>query len=223
MDIGLQNLGEGRSKDHFRWGFGVEPFRVVELVLCFAALVFMLPLLLVIAGLIKAESRGPALFSQSRVGKGGEMFSCLKFRSMAVDSNERLARLLDADPFARLEWERTQKLTNDPRITRVGRFLRTSSLDELPQLLNVVRGEMSLVGPRPIVPAEISRYGRHMLAYQRVRPGISGLWQISGRSDTSYRRRVACDVLYVRRRGFLLNMKITLATIPVVLMSRGAR
>jgi exopolysaccharide production protein ExoY len=223
MDIGLHSVGRAGLERRATRRQRFEPFRLVELVLSTGAILFLLPLLLVIAVLIRIDSPGPVLFMQSRVGRGGRMFSCFKFRSMAVDANERLARLLASDEAARGEWETTQKLGNDPRITRVGRFLRKSSLDELPQLFNVLRGEMSLVGPRPIVPAEICRYGRHMLAYQRVRPGISGLWQISGRSDTSYRRRVACDVLYVRRRCFLLNMKITLATIPVVLMSRGAR
>ena len=135
----------------------------------------------------------------------------------------RLAALLQRDLGARREWEATQKLTHDPRVTPLGRFLRASSLDELPQLINVLRGEMSLVGPRPIVAAEKPFYGRRFEAYARVRPGISGLWQISGRSDTSYRRRVACDVVYVRRQGFLTDLQVLLLTIPAVLAARGAR
>ncbi|CAN5359555.1 sugar transferase [soil metagenome] len=223
MDIGIQPVRKLAIRNPSRFRKPLSPFRIVELALSLAALLFLLPLMVLIAALIRLESRGPALFRQDRVGKSGKMFACLKFRSMAADATDRLNHLLAADPAARREWELTQKLRNDPRITRIGRFLRKSSLDEVPQLINVVRGEMSLIGPRPIIPAEVRNYGRHINTYHRVRPGISGLWQISGRSDTSYRRRVACDVLYVRRKSFGLDMKITIATLPAVLLSRGAR
>lgn len=223
MDIGIQRspgltvIHPGPARDEF------TPFRILELLVSVGLIAFLAPLLALIAALICLDTRGGALFRQARVGKSGKLFKCLKFRSMAPDADVRLSRLLAADPAAREEWDRTQKLHNDPRITTVGRFLRRSSLDELPQLFNVLRGEMSLVGPRPIVPAETKHYGRHILAYQRVRPGISGLWQISGRSDTSYRRRVACDVLYVRKKTFALDVSIALATLPAVMGSKGAR
>jgi lipopolysaccharide/colanic/teichoic acid biosynthesis glycosyltransferase len=141
---------------------------------------------------------------------------------MVVDADARLAALLECDPVARREWERERKLRDDPRITWLGAFLRKSSIDELPQLLNVLRGEMSLIGPRPIVDAEVPRYGRWFRAYCSVRPGISGLWQVSGRNDVSYRRRVALDVMYVRQRSFMLNVWIALRTVPAVLLREGS-
>ena len=197
--------------------------RLFDVGVAASALVFLMPLFLVIIACIRISDGGPAFFSHRRLGKGGLMFGCLKFRTMVTDADVRLAALLQRDLGARREWEATQKLPHDPRVTPLGRFLRASSLDELPQLINVLRGEMSLVGPRPIVAAEKPFYGRRFEAYARVRPGISGLWQISGRSDTSYRRRVACDVVYVRRQGFLTDLQVLLLTIPAVLAARGAR
>lgn len=201
----------------------IDPFRMIELAAVLALLVFLLPLFAIIVLLMAIGDPGPVFFRQQRVGRGGVLFPCLKFRSMVVDADARLQRLLDADPAARREWDRTRKLTADPRITPIGTFLRRSSLDELPQLLNVLRGEMSLVGPRPIVPAETVYYGRYLADYCRVRPGISGLWQVSGRSDTTYRRRVACDVLYSRRRTWRLDLAIAAVTLPAVLAAKGAR
>lgn len=139
-----------------------------------------------------------------------------------MDSQERLARHLAQDPAARREWEKDHKLRDDPRITALGRFLRKSSIDEIPQLLNVLAGEMSIVGPRPIVLDEIYRYGSRFASYCKVRPGITGLWQVSGRNNVNYRRRVAMDVAYVRNRSVLLDLKIIAATIPAVLQSRGS-
>ncbi len=197
--------------------------RMFDLLIAGSALLFLLPLFCLVAAAIRLSDRGPAFFSHQRLGKGGRPFGCLKFRTMVVDADIRLAALLQSDLAARAEWEATQKLSNDPRVTRLGRFLRASSLDELPQLINVLRGEMNLVGPRPIVAAERPFYGRRFDAYARVKPGISGLWQISGRSDTTYRRRVACDVLYVRRRGLVTDLTVLVLTIPAVLAARGAR
>jgi len=197
--------------------------RVFDLLIAAVALIFLTPLFIVLIAAIWISDRGPAFFSHQRLGKGGRSFGCLKFRTMVPDAEIRLAALLQRDLAARLEWETSQKLTRDPRVTPLGRFLRASSLDELPQLINVLRGEMSLVGPRPIVAAERPFYGRRFEAYARVRPGISGLWQISGRSNTTYRRRVACDVLYVRRRGLVTDLKVLVLTIPAVLIARGAR
>lgn len=188
-----------------------------------ALLLFFAPVMIVTAVLVKMHDGGPVLFGHRRIGKGGHTFPCLKFRSMAVDADRRLLHLLETNPDARREWERDFKLQHDPRITPLGHFLRKSSLDELPQLLNVLRGEMSLVGPRPIVQAEVPRYGRRIAEYCSVRSGITGLWQISGRSDVDYRRRVAIDVTYVRAKSFLLDVKILVLTIPAVLLRRGAR
>ncbi len=201
----------------------VETPRAFEVIVAALALVFLLPLLLLVALSIWLGDGGPPLFRHTRLGQGGRSFGCLKFRTMVTDAELRLAELLQRDLAARAEWEATQKLSKDPRVTPLGRFLRASSVDELPQLINVIRGEMSLVGPRPIVDAERPFYGRRFEAYARVRPGISGLWQISGRSDTSYRRRVACDVVYVRRRGLATDLKVLVLTIPAVLAARGAR
>jgi undecaprenyl-phosphate galactose phosphotransferase len=184
-------------------------------------LVLMAPLLLVLALLIRADG-GPALYSHRRIGAGGRMFSCLKFRSMVVDADGALRRLLAADPAAAAEWAATQKLRHDPRITRVGRFLRASSLDELPQLLNVLRGEMSLVGPRPIVRAEVARYGSNIEHYYAAKPGLTGLWQVSGRSSMSYAQRVQLDVWYVRNWSLWHDIAILFKTIPAVFLQRGA-
>jgi exopolysaccharide production protein ExoY len=186
------------------------------------ALVFLAPLLIVVAALIFVQDGGPVVFAHRRIGRDGRHFRCLKFRSMAVDAEARLAELLARDPEARAEWEKDHKLRNDPRVTKLGAFLRKSSLDELPQLVNVLKGEMSLVGPRPIVDAEAPKYGRRFQHYCAVKPGITGLWQVSGRNDTSYRARVAMDSVYAARRSALLDARILLATVPAVLLTRGS-
>lgn len=196
--------------------------RIIDIALCIPLLIFILPLMVFVGLACWAQDGGPALYAQQRIGRDGVMFPCFKFRSMVVDSDRRLQELLRHDKRAAAEWAASQKLTRDPRITPWGRFIRKTSLDELPQLFNVLRGEMSLVGPRPIVMAEAVRYGSFLRDYQSVRPGITGLWQVSGRADTSYRRRVAIDVLYTRRRSVVLYVKILAATVPCVLLSRGA-
>ena len=178
--------------------------------------------MLLVAAMIKLTSPGPVLFAHRRLGKGGHAFHCLKFRSMVANSAEVLAEHLAESPLARAEWARDHKLRNDPRITRLGKFLRRSSLDELPQLINVLVGEMSLVGPRPIVMDEVARYGRYIVYYTSMTPGITGLWQISGRNDMSYRRRVAIDTSYARNRCARLDWAIMLRTVPAVLAARGA-
>ena len=201
---------------------GFDAWRIIDFVLALGALIFFLPLMTIAAIAVKLQDGGPVLFGHGRLGRDGERFKCLKFRSMVIDSDQRLKALLARDPVARREWEKDHKLKNDPRITWLGRFLRTSSIDELPQLFNVMRGEMSLIGPRPIVDAEVPRYGRWFKHYCSVRPGISGLWQVSGRNDVSYRRRVALDRLYVRRRSFTFNLWIVMRTIPAVLKRDGS-
>ncbi len=196
--------------------------RILDIVLAAALLIVFSPVFLLIAIAVKIQDGGPALFAQSRIGQDGKTFRCLKFRSMVLNAEARLEALLANDPVAREEWERDHKLRHDPRITWLGRFLRKSSLDELPQLINVLNGQMSLVGPRPIVAAEIKRYGRRFDAYCQVRPGITGLWQVGGRNDVSYRRRIAYDVLYVRDRSPQLYVAILFRTIPAVLLRSGS-
>ena len=179
------------------------------------------PLIAIIAIRMSAED-GPIIFRHRRIGEGGKTFECLKFRTMAPNAEQILQELLARDPAAEAEWVRNHKLRNDPRVTRIGRFLRRTSLDELPQLWNVLRGEMSLVGPRPIVREEMLRYGRHLPTYLAAKPGVTGLWQVTGRNDIDYRRRVAIDSYYVRNCGLLLDFHILLKTIRVVVWGRGA-
>lgn len=193
----------------------------LDVILAVLALLFLSPLLLAVAGIVKADG-GPALYAQTRIGRGGRRFHCLKFRTMVTDAELRLRDLLAADPAAAAEWAQTQKLTADPRVTGIGAVLRRTSLDELPQLLNVLTGAMSLVGPRPIVEAEMARYAGDIAAYRAVRPGITGLWQVSGRSETSYARRVQLDVQYVNNWSLPRDLSILLRTIPAVLSRRGA-
>jgi lipopolysaccharide/colanic/teichoic acid biosynthesis glycosyltransferase len=187
-----------------------------------ALLLLALPAFLVIAALVRMDG-GRVLYAHQRVGFGGRLFGCLKFRSMVPDADRRLNELLARDPVVRAEWESTRKLKNDPRVTWVGRFLRASSLDELPQLINVLKGEMSLVGPRPVQAAELAAYyGVAAQHYLSVRPGITGPWQVSGRNDTSYAQRVALDVAYATRPSLLNDIRILLRTPMAVLARRGA-
>lgn len=196
--------------------------RAFDLVVAFVAILLFLPLMLFFALAIRATSPGPAIFYQQRVGLHGKRFPCLKFRTMVVDAQARLETLLEQSEAARAEWARDQKLRNDPRITPLGAFLRRTSLDELPQLFNVLVGQMSIVGPRPIVENEIIRYGNRFAHYCAVRPGLTGLWQISGRNDISYARRVRLDSFYAQRQCFVFNVAICIRTVPAVLASRGS-
>jgi len=191
--------------------------------ICVASLVLFaaLPVFMILCFAIWSHDGGPPIFAHRRVGRGNKLFSCLKLRTMVVDSERRLEELLRSDPSAAFEWHTHQKLRNDPRITPLGAFLRKTSLDELPQLINVLVGHMSLVGPRPIVAAEAPRYGRYFKFYCAVRPGITGLWQVSGRNDVSYRRRVAIDTHYVRSRSIFVDIAILTRTLPAVLSARG--
>jgi Undecaprenyl-phosphate galactose phosphotransferase WbaP len=191
--------------------------------LALVLLVLLAPLMLIIAILIARRDGMPVLFAHYRVGRNGKLFRCMKFRSMLRNSEQVLADLLRDDPQARAEWARDQKLTNDPRITPVGNFLRRTSLDELPQLFNVLRGEMNLVGPRPITVAELTRYGRVRWHYLSVRPGLTGLWQVSGRNNTTYEERVALDRRYVEQHSIWLDLRILFKTIKVVVARDGAR
>jgi undecaprenyl-phosphate galactose phosphotransferase len=165
---------------------------------------------------------GPAFYFQNRIGKNGKAFKCWKFRSMVTNADQILKEILEKDPVAREEYARDYKLKDDPRITKVGHFLRKSSLDEIPQLYNVLKGEMSLVGPRPVVKAEEVYYGDKFEQYMAVRPGITGLWQVSGRNDVSYDQRVALDVWYVQNWSVWTDLVILFKTTFVVLYRKGA-
>ena len=190
----------------------------------FVALLLLLilsPLFLALALLVRMDG-GPVFFGHKRIGENGRHFRCLKFRSMVPNSDEVLQRVLMTDRKAEMEWEATHKLHDDPRVTPIGHVLRKTSIDELPQLLNVLRGDMSLVGPRPIIDAEIPRYGRDISYYFETKPGITGLWQVSGRSNTTYEHRVRLDVWYVRNWSLWHDIAILIKTIPAVLKKEGA-
>ncbi|MGT2486458.1 sugar transferase [Methylobacterium oryzae CBMB20] len=197
--------------------------RGLDIAVAATALFLLLPLLILIAALVYAGDRKAPIFRHMRVGRDGRRFGCLKFRSMVTDGDAVLAAHLAANPQARAEWAATHKLRDDPRVTAIGYVLRKTSLDELPQLWNVLRGEMSLVGPRPIVPAEVARYGRAFPTCFAVPPGVTGLWQVSGRSDTTYAERVALDLDYATRWTLHRDLAIMLRTVPAVLAQRGSR
>jgi exopolysaccharide production protein ExoY len=196
--------------------------RPIDVVMVLVAVVILLPALVIIAAIIWAYDRGPVFYGHTRIGWQGKTFRCWKFRSMAVDGDRILKEYIERNPEARAEWANDRKLRKDPRITPIGRFIRASSLDELPQLWNVLIGEMSLVGPRPIVADEAPKYGSAFAAYISCRPGITGLWQVSGRNDVSYDTRVALDLQYAETRSVLLNFSIIFRTIPAVLSRRGS-
>ena len=182
----------------------------------------VIPLTAIVAIAVKLDSPGPAIFAQERLGKKRQPFLCYKFRTMYIDADERLKQLLRKDPKAREEWEKYWKLKNDPRVTRVGRFLRKTSLDELPQIFNVLRGEMSLVGPRPYLPREEEKMGDYCNVILLVPPGITGLWQVSGRNHTTYHHRLALDSWYVRNWTPWLDVIILFRTLKVVFLRQGA-
>jgi len=183
--------------------------------------VVFMPLIVVIVFMLRRNG-GPVIYMHRRVGRGGRMFPCLKFRTMVPDADDALRELLEHNAELQAEWVRDHKLRHDPRVTQLGRFLRRTSLDELPQLVNVLRGEMSLVGPRPVVREELLRYGKNVETYLAARPGITGLWQVTGRNDTDYRRRVVLDTYYVRNQNLFLDLYILAKTTGVVLGGNGA-
>ena len=198
--------------------------RLCDLVLAFFLIVFLIPIFVLIALMIKASSRGPILFSQRRIGKNKKPFSCYKFRTMHPEADFMLKELLKSNIDIQNEFARDQKLLNDPRITSVGKYLRFTSLDEIPQIFNILKGEMSFIGPRPIIKNEIIRYGEDFEKAFSVLPGMSGLWQVSGRNKLSYRRRVQLDVIYANNLSFKLDLNIFFRTIGVILFpfDRGA-
>jgi lipopolysaccharide/colanic/teichoic acid biosynthesis glycosyltransferase len=196
--------------------------RGVDIVVATTILVLVFPVIVLLAIVLQLDSPGKLIFAHPRVGRGGKMFICYKFRTMCENAPQVLTRYLAECEEARLEWARDYKLRNDPRITRLGKWVRKLSLDEFPQLVNIIRGEMSIVGPRPIVEHEASRYGPYFADYCAVKPGLTGLWQVSGRNDMSYDDRVALDRFYVLRKSFLFDLSIIARTVPSVLAARGS-
>ena len=196
--------------------------RALDISLVLLGLLLLWPLILGLVVLLKAMDPGPVLYGHRRVGFGGREFRCWKFRTMVVDGDAVLERHLRENPADAALWKEQRKLVNDPRVTRLGAVLRKLSLDELPQLLNVLKGEMSLVGPRPIVQAELDHYGTSARHYLATRPGLTGQWQISGRSDTTYAERVRLDRFYVTNWSLWRDLRIIFLTIPAVALSRGA-
>ncbi|WP_348820490.1 sugar transferase [Fontimonas sp. SYSU GA230001] len=195
--------------------------RALDVVGAVGLAVALCPLIAVVCAVLLFQN-GPVLFSHTRIGQGGQRFKVYKFRTMVPDAQQVLETLLAECPERLAEWERDQKLKDDPRVTRIGEFLRRTSMDELPQLINVLRGEMSLVGPRPIVDAELPRYGTAKAHYLALKPGLTGLWQVSGRNDIEYSRRVAMDRYYAQHASVWLDLGILLRTVQVVIGRRGA-
>lgn len=192
--------------------------RGLDIAVSLTSLIALLPLFIVIGVGVKLSSAGPVFFRQQRLGRGGRTFWCFKFRTMVPDAEALLANCQDM----LAQFDENYKLTHDPRVTRFGGFLRKTSLDEIPQLWNVLRGEMSLIGPRPIVPPELSRYGDDADRLLLVKPGLGGVWQVSGRSDTTYAQRIAMDMEYVASRSFWFDLRLLVATALVVIRGRGA-
>ena len=219
MDADLAAAGAARTGEH---PVGRRAKRAFDLLVAVPALLLLSPLLLGIAIAIRLSDGGPALYRHTRIGLDGRPFACLKFRSMVRDADAVLARHLAQNEVAAREWAETRKLKDDPRITRLGDVLRKTRVDELPQLVNIVRGDMSVVGPRPIVAAEIEKYGPHIDDYVRARPGLTGAWQVSGRSDVTYGERVRLDTDYVNNWSLARDVVIIVRTIPAVLASRGS-
>jgi Undecaprenyl-phosphate galactose phosphotransferase WbaP len=196
--------------------------RALDVIVASILLVLSLPVAAFVALTILLETRGPIFFGHVRIGKGGVPFRLMKFRSMVMDSEAVLTRHLEAHPDHRAEWLERHKLRDDPRVTRIGRVLRRLSLDELPQLINVLRGDMSMVGPRPIVAEEAPKYGSVFPLYTRVKPGLTGLWQVSDRRESSYRERIELDLKYIRTRTLAMDLVVLFKTIRVVLFGHGA-
>jgi lipopolysaccharide/colanic/teichoic acid biosynthesis glycosyltransferase len=195
--------------------------RAFDISFSLAVLGLGLPIYLLLAACVYAASPGPVFFSHKRVGRNRRSFGCMKFRTMVPNADKKLKDLLDKSPEMRREFEETFKLKNDPRVTWIGKFLRVTSLDELPQFINVLKGEMSVVGPRPLVKDELSRYGESIDYVLSVKPGVTGLWQVSGRNDVSYEERVQLDVSYVKRRNFAMDISLVLKTVGVVVAPKN--
>ncbi|MBD2567673.1 MULTISPECIES: sugar transferase [Nostocaceae] len=195
--------------------------RLLDIVFSLSVLILFFPLYIILALLIAVSSEGPIFYVQERVGKNYRRFNCIKFRTMVSNADEILVQMMETSPELRQEFSSTFKLKQDPRITKIGHFLRITSLDEFPQFWNVLTGDMSVVGPRPLVAEELPKYGCHIDQILTIRPGITGLWQVSGRNDIPYPRRVQIDLHYVKFRNFWLDLWIILKTIDVVIMPKN--
>jgi len=195
--------------------------RLFDILFSLAVLVVCSPIYLVVLLLILLSSPGPAFYVQERVGKNARTFGCIKFRTMVNNADAMLLEMMETSPHLRQEFQSSFKLRHDPRITWIGQFLRVTSLDEFPQFLNVLKGDMSVVGPRPVVVEELSRYGQHVEKVLSIRPGLTGLWQVSGRNDIPYHRRVQMDLYYVNFRSFLMDLWIIVKTIGIVLFPKN--
>lgn len=196
--------------------------RFMDLGLLLVSSPLTIPLTLIVALIVKLTSEGPVFYGHKRIGKDGKEFSCWKFRSMVIDADKQLEKILATNPEMRKEWERDRKFTNDPRVTKIGKILRKTSIDEIPQFLNILSGEMSFIGPRPVTEPELDRYGDKAQFILSVQPGLSGMWQISGRSDTGYEERITLDSYYIQNWSVWLDLWIIIKTIFVVLRGKGA-
>ena len=218
----MQNINEIKldskisTKSFLVYNFFKRSFDIISATI---GLIVLLPLFLVLAILVKLDSKGPIFFSHKRIGKNGKIIGIYKFRSMVSNSEEVFRNFTKEQ---KEEFEKNFKLDDDPRITKVGNFLRKTSLDELPQLLNIIKGDMSVVGPRPIVKAEVEKYGVYADKMFSIKPGLTGFWQANGRSDTTYEERVQMDMYYIDNRSFLLDIKIILKTVVSVIKKEGA-
>ncbi|BDI17922.1 galactosyl-1-phosphate transferase [Nostoc cf. commune SO-36] len=195
--------------------------RLFDIVFSLSVLILFFPIYLILTLLIAFSSEGPIFYIQERVGKNYKAFNCIKFRTMVSNADEILMQMMETSPELRQEFESSFKLKQDPRITKIGRFLRITSLDEFPQFWNVLKGDMSVVGPRPLVTEELPKYGYHIDEILTIRPGITGLWQVSGRNDIPYPRRVQIDLHYVKFRNFWLDLWIILKTVDVVILPKN--
>jgi exopolysaccharide production protein ExoY len=222
------NGDAGRGADHTAFAGSDRPglsglvSRGIDIVFASLLLIAVLPILVLVAIALQLDSPGKLFFVQRRIGLGGVTFPCIKFRTMCENADEVLERHLAEDEQARSEWAADFKLRNDPRVTRLGAMVRRYSIDEFPQLINIIRGDMAVVGPRPIIASEIVKYSDSFAAYCSVKPGLTGLWQVSGRNNVSYQRRVMLDRFYVQRKSIAFDMKILALTVPAVLGARGS-
>lgn len=197
--------------------------RTFDIFFSLAALILGAPIFFFVALAVRLSSKGKIIYSHERIGRGGKPFRCYKFRSMYPDADARLKSILNSDPEKKHEWETSRKLKNDPRVTPVGAFIRKTSLDEIPQFWNVLMGDLSIVGPRPVVRAEVDKFmGQDASKILSVRPGLTGIWQVSGRSNTSYKARIEMDKRYIDTQSLLLDIKLIRDTLPAILLRRGA-
>jgi lipopolysaccharide/colanic/teichoic acid biosynthesis glycosyltransferase len=222
VKLGFQPLTGGKKTGLTRQRLDGESVkRLFDVLFSLSVLVFFSPVYLILAALIALSSPGPIFYIQERVGKDHKHFGCIKFRTMVENADEVLEDLIATSPQMRSEFEDNFKLRQDPRITWIGRFLRVTSLDEFPQFWNVLMGDMSVVGPRPLVPEELPKYGKYIDKVLTIRPGITGLWQVSGRNDIPYPRRVQIDVYYVNSCNFWMDLFLIVKTIGVVLFTKN--